>query len=83
MDKYLIEVYLPYTEKSYDIYIPQNILIFDATRLISNALEKVTNGVYKSTPNAVLCEKNNCDVLDVNKRAYELNIKNGSKLILI
>ncbi len=83
MDKYLIEVYLPYTGKSYDIRISSDITIADAINLISVALEKVTGGVYRSTKDAVLCDREKRQILDVNKTADELNLKNGSQLILI
>lgn len=83
MDKYLIEVYLPYTGKSYDIRISSDITIADAINLISVALEKVTGGVYRSTKDAVLCDREKRQILDVNKTADELNLKSGSQLILI
>lgn len=83
MDKYLIEVYLPYTGKSYDLRIPSDITIADAINLISIALEKVTDGVYRSTKDSVLCDRENRQILDINKTADELNLKNGSQLILI
>ena len=83
MDKYLMEVYLPYTGKSYDVRVPSDITIADAINLISVALEKVTDGVYRSTKDAVLCDRDNRQILDVNKTAEELNLKNGSQLILI
>lgn len=83
MDKYLIEVYLPYTGKAYDVRIPADITIADAINLISVALEKVTGGVYRSSKDAVLCSKENQQILDINRTADELNLKNGSQLILI
>lgn len=83
MDKYLVEVYLPYTGKSYDIRIPSEIFVADAINLISASLEKVTGGAYRFSKDAVLCDRETQAVLDINKTVEELNLKNGSRLILI
>lgn len=83
MDKLLVEVYLPYTGKAYDIRLPSDIVIADAIQLICSALEKVTNSVYRAADDAVLCDKDSKQILDINKTAVELNLKNGSQLILI
>ena len=83
MNSYLIEVYLPYTNKTYNISIPTDIIIADAINLISYALEKLTDGLYRFSKDAVLCDKESDSILDVNKRAFELGIRNGTHLILI
>ena len=83
MDKLLIEVHLPYTGKSYDIRIPYDITIADAINLISFSLAKVTDGGYRFSDDAVLCDRETQQMLDINKTACELNLKNGSQLVLI
>lgn len=83
MDDYLIEIYLPYTGKIYDIAVPSDIIIADAIELISSALEKLTDGVYRFSRDAVLCDKESNSILDINKKAFELGIRNGTRLILI
>ena len=83
MKKYLVNVYIPATGKHLDVYLPTGKQIGEATRLIANMAESLSNGSYKSTINTMLLNANNGEPLDNNKTVYDVGIRNSYKLILI
>ena len=83
MDKYLIEVFVPAANKTYDVYIPKNIQIFEIITLIAHQVEHLSQGQFKKTSDTILCFRENGNILDMNQLVSELNIKNGTRLLLI
>lgn len=83
MNKILIKVYVPSLGKNFDFFIPTDIRVYEAISLITSALEQYSEGEYRSNHKEVLCDKSDGKILDINYMAYELGIKNGSKLVLI
>ena len=79
----LIEVSVPMAEKSFDIYIPNDVVVRDLTRMIATTLEGLTDGKYKATSKSILCDAISGLPYDLDKFVVELEIKNGSQLILV
>lgn len=83
MKKYLVDVYLPAVSKHYDVYLPSEKQIGEATKLLVGLLESLSNGSYKGTADAVLLNAETGLPLNRNGTALDAGIRNGSKLILV
>lgn len=82
-NKILVEVFVPAASQKYDIFIPLESKMSEVTKLVANALSELSEGKYKATEQAVLCDANTGDIFDVNIEVGELNLENGSRLMLI
>ena len=51
--------------------------------LVSKILSDLSNGLFSSDDNSVLCEIDTGNILNINMSAKELKLKNGSKLMLL
>ena len=83
MDKTLVEVHVPILSTSYDIFVPRDVQMYNVLELIKKAVTDLSEGRFVSNANTVLCFKNTGAIIDINKSADELGIRNGSKLMLI
>jgi len=83
MNKVLVEIILPAADQSFDVYIPLDSRMSEVLVLVSSLLSDLTDGKYKATPNAVLCDAASGIIFNINMAIAELGIKNGSKLMLI
>lgn len=83
MNKVLVEVMLPAAEKQFDVYIPLECSIGEITRMLEAAMSELSAGKFMAENNSVLCDATTGDILNPDNMAWELKIKNGSRLILI
>ena len=83
MNKILVEIYLPATNSSYDVYIPLKIKLFEVLTLVSSSLTELSKGYFIASDDVVICDKEKGTILDINLSAEELGLQNGSKLMLI
>ena len=83
MEKNLVEVYVPSLLKSFDIFIPSASQLGKVLELIKKAVNEITDGMFVPMENTVLCNFENGKILDINKSVSELEICNGSRLMLI
>lgn len=83
MNKVMVEVLLPASGEIYDVRIPLDSQIGEITVLIMKQLEALSNGRFIANKSTILCDGLSGQILDINKFAAELDIKNGSKLMLI
>ena len=83
MEKIIVEVYVPSAEEKFDIFIPLTSKMSEIINLVIAALNEFVDGKYKKTKDSILCEAETGKIYDINKSVQELEIKNGSKLILI
>lgn len=83
MDKILVEVFLPAANKSFEIYIPLEIKIYELTFLVEKIVSELSNGLFTSNDDSVICERSTGNILNVNMSVKELDLKNGSKLMLL
>ena len=82
-NKILIEIYIPLIEKSYDIYIPISKTIGTIKKLPEKSLVELTEESYQPSTSTNLYNKETGLIYDINKKVYETDLENGSKLILI
>ena len=83
MDRILVQFYLPAANISYDVYIPLKSKLHEVVALLSHTLTELSEGYYIVRDNTVICHKATGKILDINMSAEELNLRNGSKLLLI
>jgi hypothetical protein len=83
MEKILVEVFVPSIEKTFDVYIPQNLKMFEIEILLSTSIAELSSGYFAKSNDTVLCDRKNGIILDINKSALELGLQNGSTLMLI
>lgn len=83
MDKILVEIFLPAANKSFEIYIPLDIKIHELTFLLEKTVSELSNGLFISNDDSVICERSTGNILNVNMSVKELDLKNGSKLMLL
>ena len=83
MNKVLVKVYVPIIEEQYDILIPLNRRIYNVIRLITKAINELSNGYYEPTKMPVLYDKITAKPYDENLSIRESDIRNGTELILI
>ncbi len=83
MEKILVEVYVPSLMKSFDIFIPSVSQLGTVLELIKKAVNEITDGLFVPMDNTVICNFETGKILDINKSVSELEICNGSRLMLI
>lgn len=83
MNKVLTEIYLPSINESYDVFLPKQIRIHEAISMLSTMMYNLSNGFFKPSDDIILCDKITGEIFDINKSIKDLNLKNGSKLMLI
>ena len=83
MDKVLVEVYVPVLDRSFDIFIPLRSPMFEVLGLIKKAVKEMSDGRFIANENTVICHRENGTIININLSVYELEIRNGSKLMLI
>lgn len=81
--KVLVEILLPASRQTFDVYLPLDIKLYEATQMVAAALTDLSNGNYKAREDAVLCDAESGIIYNINMVVAELDIKNGSKLMLI
>lgn len=83
MDKILIKLYIPSIEERYDVKIPLNKKVSDVILLLIKAIDEFCGGAYKPEEMPCLYNLLTEEVIDVNARVRDANIKNGMQLLLI
>ncbi|MCM3476960.1 MULTISPECIES: methyltransferase [Bacillaceae] len=83
MNKVLVEICLPAANQSFDVYIPLESRMSEVLVLVSSLLSDLSDGKYKATQDAILCDAETGIIFNINMTVFELGIKNGSKLMLI
>ena len=83
MDKVLVEVYVPVLDRSFDIFIPLRSPMFEVLELIKKAVKEMSDGRFIAKENTAICHRENGTIININLSVYELEIRNGSKLMLI
>lgn len=83
MKNLLVEVYLPSVNQSYDVMLPKKIYVYEAIKVISDMLSKLTDGNFVANDDVVLCEKATGKIISKNVLVDDVPLQNGSKLMLI
>ena len=82
-EKALVEIFLPASNKSYDVYVPLSCKMGEILLLVSKVINDLSDGNYRATGESVLCDRKSGLIFNINLSAVESGIKNGSHLMLI
>lgn len=83
MNKILVEIYLPAVLRDFDVYIPADMRLSETTGLVASALANMSGHLYTADSASILCDRESGEILNINMTAWELGLRNGSKLMLI
>ena len=83
MNTILVEVYLPADGQRYDIRVPRAMNSLLAAHLTADALADLSGGSYRSSRSSIFAWYDSGRLLETGKSLEELNVKNGSKLLLV
>lgn len=82
-NKVLVNIYVPSIDKSYDLFIPVNEVIWKITKLCIKSISDIENIELSIKDNYVLINKTTSKVYGVNEIVIETDIRNETELILI
>lgn len=82
-NKALVEISVPAAAKKFDVFIPLSSKMSEVIQLVSSALSDLSDGNYKATEDAILCDVDTGIIFNINMEVAELGIKTGSRLMLI
>lgn len=82
-NKALVEISVPAASRKYDVYIPLESKMSEVVKMVAGALSDLSDGKYKATEEAILCDAETGIIFNVNMEIAELGIKTGSRLMLI
>lgn len=82
-NKTLFSVRLPAADRSFELWIPDELSIYEATKLVAALLDEQEDRQFKSDAATALYLKSDGTELDVNKRVGEYGFVNGTELVLI
>lgn len=83
MDKVLVEVFIPASEKSYDVFLPQQSKLHEVLYLLAGTMTELSQGYFSATHDTILCDRKTGTILNINQTVEELGLMNGAKLMLI
>lgn len=83
MNRILVEIYLPPALAAYDVRIPADVQLYKSIALVGQALSRLSGGLYTADRDAVVLQRDNGAILNINMTPWELGIRNGSRLMLI
>ncbi|ADU31800.1 hypothetical protein [Evansella cellulosilytica] len=83
MDKVLVEVYIPASNSTYDVFIPVKSKMHEVVHLLVNTISELTEGYFIASSDSPICDRKTGEILDINKTVEEIALINGSKLMLI
>ncbi|MDR0308718.1 MAG: hypothetical protein LBH87_02165 [Coriobacteriales bacterium] len=81
--KTLFEIQMPAVQTAFELWIPDDLTIGDATRLVCAVVEDQKDAWFKASRSTSLYAKSSGEELDINKRIRDFDFVNGSKLVLI
>ena len=82
-NKFLIRLYVPLIETSYEIWIPPGKTIGNIITLLVKAVMEQSKGYYNPEALPNLFNKNTAEIYNPNEKVINTNIRNGTELILI
>lgn len=83
MDKVLVEIYVPLLDRSFDMFIPLASPMYEVLELMKKAIAEMSDGRFIANENTALCRREDGSIININLSVYDLEIRNGSKLMLI
>ena len=81
--KILVRLEVPAIEKSYDVWIPDNLSVSDTIVLLGTSVEKISNHKYIFSGSESLCIRSGNKVMSRKEKILSYDVKNGDYLVLI
>lgn len=82
-NKVLVNIYIPFLEKKYEVFLPVNKRLGEITYLIAKALTEVTGGYYIYKGEERLYNRANGKEYNFNEILKHTNIRNGTDLVFM
>ena len=82
-NKVLIKLIVPELDKSFDVFIPVNELVWKIKKLFLKSISDLTNITIDQNSNYILLNKDTCQVYKNNEIIIETNIRNGSEILFL
>ncbi len=79
----MIKLIIPELDKSFDVYIPVNELVWKIKRLFIKSISDLTNISLNQNIDYLLLNKDTCEVYVNNDIIINTNIRNGSELLFL
>jgi hypothetical protein len=83
MRKVLFDVMLPATGRSYELWVPKELTVFEATQLVARILAEQESRFFEPSKETALFDGVTGDELGINERIGALGYANGTRLILV
>ena len=81
--KVLVEVLVPASGEKYDMFIPLTVRMGEVIQMVITVVNDLSAGKFKASEDAVLFNADSGLPYDVNTVVAELQIQNGTRLMLI
>lgn len=82
-NKVLINLYVPFLEKKYEVFLPVNKKIGEIIYLLGKALNDITGGYYIYQQEEKLYNRFNGKEYQLNEIIKHTNIRNGTELVFM
>lgn len=82
-NKILVNLYVPFLEKQYEIFLPVSKKVGEIIHLIGKALTDITGGYYVFKQEERLYNRESGQEYDFNQMVKHTNIRNGTELIFM
>lgn len=83
MGKILLNVLLPATQRTYDVWVPATMTVHDASGFVAGILESRESDRFSATPGNVFMDGETGDLLDPRCVMGETGLVNGSRIVLV
>lgn len=83
MSKILLEIYIPASDKSFEMRIPSNIKVKKLEIMISNYLSTHNELEIEPKQNCILCYENSGEPIELNSFVGELGLKDGKRILFV
>lgn len=83
MNRIILEVYLPVVLHTFDVQVPAGTKLTQVVRLTTEALGRLTGAFFYADDQALLCDRESGEILDINMTVWDAGLRNGSRLMLI
>ncbi len=82
-NKVLVNLYVPFLEKKYEVFLPVNKRIGEIIQLLGKGLFEVSGEYYEYKENERLYNRMNGKEYNVNELLKHTNIRNGTELVFM
>lgn len=83
MEKIIIRVTVPAVSRTFDVFVPLDLEIFQLTKIIVRGVEELCDGAYISSGKEMLNLKKNKLLFNPELTLYSYGIKDGTEIYLI